>query len=258
MTPNLRSVLTALMGITVAALLLLPTAALFLHLPAGTWATAWREGRAALGVSAAATLAALACIVILGTPLAWLLARRQGRFWRVVEVLLLIPLAMPPLVIGLLLVDLLGPYTLFGRLLNDFGLSGSNSLIAVVVAQIYEALPFYVFAAQAAFSQVDPRMEQTAFSLGANPLRAFRLVTLPGALPGLTVGFAMAFARAIGAFGAVIVVAYHPETLPVRIWIALQEQGLPTALPLSLLLLLVSLPLPLMAVVWRRVRLVAV
>src|SRR5579875_1017777 len=152
---------------------------------------------------------------------------------------------MPPLVIGLLLVYFYGPYGLMGRLLSRIGLSTTNTVLAITLAQLYESIPYYVFAAQASFSQIDDKYERISLSLGVSPLRTIARVTFPLARPGLVVGFAMAFARAIGAFGAVIVVAYYPNTLPVSIWIALQEQGLPYALPLSLLLIIIALPIPL-------------
>jgi len=105
------------------------------------------------------------------------------------------------------------------------------------------------FSAQAAFTQVDRKYERASLSLGVSPWRTLVRIL---ARPGLSVGFAMAFARAIGAFGAVIVVAYYPHTLPVRIWIALEEPGLPSALPIALLLHIIALPLPLATVLWGR------
>lgn len=89
--------------------------------------------------------------------------------------------------------------------------------------------------------------------LGYRPLKTLWRVTVPLAWPGLLAGLAMAFARSVGAFGAVIVVAYYPHTLPVAIWIGLQEQGLSQAFPLALLLLLVALPAPLILYLWRRI-----
>ncbi|MDA8157358.1 MAG: ABC transporter permease subunit [Actinomycetota bacterium] len=159
---------------------------------------------------------------------------------------------MPPLVIGLLLVYLYGPYSFLGHLLSMLHLSGSNSFFAVVLAEIYEAAPYFILAAVAAFDQVDRALIHTSYSLGIPPGRTFSRVTLPLASPGLAVAFSMAWARAIGAFGAVIVVAYYPQGLPVAIWVALQEQGLGWALPLALILVLVSLPLPLLTVLWRK------
>jgi molybdate/tungstate transport system permease protein len=93
-------------------------------------------------------------------------------------------------------------------------------------------------------------MEQQAALLGDRPARVARRVTLPLAAPGLAMAFAVAWARAMGAFGAVIIVAYHPYGLPLQIWTSLQETGLASALPFALVLLVVALPLPIAAYVW--------
>ena len=242
--------LLALLG---ASFLLLPVIALLAHISLGSVSAALASGGLpALSVSLQTTAVALTVIVIVGTPLGWLLARRHGLLWRTVEFLMFIPLLLPPLVIGLLLVYFYGPYGPLGEMLNRFQLSASNNRLAITIAEIYESMPYYIFAAQAAFSQVDQRLERASLALGQPPHVTFRRVTLPLSAPGLTVGLAMAFARALGAFGAVIVVAYDPHTLPVAIWIALEEQGLPGALPLAFILLAAALPLPLLTALLRR------
>jgi molybdate/tungstate transport system permease protein len=115
---------------------------------------------------------------------------------------------------------------------------------------VYESAPYYVLGAQAAFSSVDPRLEQQAGLLGDRPRRVFRRVTLPLAAPGLAMALAVAWARAMGAFGAVIIIAYHPYGIPLQIYTTLQETGLASALPFALVLLVVALPLPLAAYIW--------
>jgi molybdate/tungstate transport system permease protein len=159
-------------------------------------------------------------------------------------------LLLPPLVIGLLLIYLVGPFTPIGQFLATLHQSATNTFLALVIAQVYESAPYYVLGAQAAFSGVDPRMEQQAALLGDRPHRVLRRVTLPLAAPGLGMALAIAWARAMGAFGAVIIVAYHPYGLPLQIWTTLQETGLASALPVALVLLVVALPLPLAAYVW--------
>ena len=180
---------------------------------------------------------------MLGTPLAWLLARGRLPFPRVWEAGLLLVLLLPPLVIGLLLVFMVGPFTPIGHCLGALHLSASNTFLALVIAQVYESAPYYVLGAQAAFASVDPRLEQQAALLGDRPWRVLRRVTLPLAAPGLAMALAVAWARAMGAFGAVIIVAYHPYGLPLQIWTTLQETGLDSALPFALVLLVVALPL---------------
>jgi len=192
----------------------------------------------------------LAVLFAFCTPLAWMLARGRLPFPRIWEAGLLCSLLLPPLVIGLLLVFMVGPYTPFGELIGHFNLTATNTFLALVIAQVYESAPYYVLGAQAAFDSVDPRLEQQAALLGDRPRRVFRRVTLPLAAPGLAMSLAVAWARAMGAFGAVIIIAYHPFGLPLQIFTTLQETGLASALPYALVLLVVALPLPLAAYVW--------
>ncbi|WP_067618128.1 ABC transporter permease [Alicyclobacillus acidiphilus] len=238
-----------------ACFLLVPVVALLLHV---SWGTLWQvwgsDGREPFVLSLETTSIAMAMVIVFGTPLGWLLARDRRVVWRVTEYLMLIPLLMPPLVIGLLLIYAYGPYGPIGAMLYHFHMSAMNTRLAVVIAQVYEAVPYYVFAAQEAFRGVDPAYERTSYSLGVSPGKTFLRITLPLSLPGLLMGLTMAFARAIGAYGAVMVVAYNPHTLPVSIWVALEEQGLPVALPLALLLIVTALPLPLATAFWRRMR----
>ncbi len=203
-----------------------------------------------LYVSLGASAVALAVVIVLGTPLAYLLARGRLPLPRIVELGILLPLMLPPLVIGLLLVFLIGPQGTLGGVLAHLHLTGFNSFFALVVAELYESAPFYILGAHAAFAAVDSRLEQDAMLLGDGPWGAFRRVTLPLAAPGLAMGLATAWARAMGAFGAVIIVAYNPTSLPLQIFEGLQDYGLQGALPYALLLAVASLPLPALAYLW--------
>ena len=192
----------------------------------------------------------LGVLFVICTPLSWLLARGRLPFPRVWEAGLLCSLLLPPLVIGLLLIFMVGPYTPIGELLGHLNLSASNTFLALCIAEVYESAPYYVLGAQTAFTSVDPRLEQQAQLLGDRPARVFRRVTLPLATPGLAMALSVAWARAMGAFGAVIIIAYHPFGLPLQIYTTLQETGLASALPFALVLLVVALPLPLAAYIW--------
>ena len=189
-------------------------------------------------------------LLVLGTPLAWLLARGWLPFPRVWEAGVLCSLLLPPLVIGLLLIFMVGPYTPIGELLGHVHLSATNTFLALVIAEVYESAPYYVLGAQAAFAASSRGIEEQAALLGDRPARVARRVTLPLAAPGLAMALAVAWARAMGAFGAVVIIAYHPFGIPLQIWTTLQETGLPTALPFALVLLVVALPLPLAAYIW--------
>jgi molybdate/tungstate transport system permease protein len=192
----------------------------------------------------------LAVLVVFCTPVAWLLARGRLPLPRVWEAGILCTLLLPPLVIGLLLVFMVGPYTWIGSLLSWMHASATNTFLALVIAEVYESAPYYLLGAQSAFASVDTRLEESAALLGDRPSRVFRRVTLPLAAPGLAMSLAIAWARAIGAFGAVVIIAYHPFGIPMQIYTTLQETGLYTALPYALVLLVVALPLPLAAYIW--------
>jgi molybdate/tungstate transport system permease protein len=246
-----RSLAVAGIGIIWLALLG-PVIALLTHLSWSGITTALSAPGAfdPLILSAESGAVTLGVLLLLGTPLAWALARGTLPFPRVWEAGVLATLLLPPLVVGLLLVFMVGPYTPIGHLLSGLHLSATDTFLALVIAQVYESAPYYVLGAQAAFSSVDYRLEQQAALLGDPPLRVFRRVTLPLAGPGMAMAMAIAWARAMGAFGAVVIIAYHPTGLPLQIWTTLQETGLPSALPYALVLLVVALPLPIAAYIW--------
>ena len=232
--------------------LLGPVIALLTHVTPSSVSSALRAPGALgpLAVSMEAGLVTLAVLVCLGTPLAWLMARGRLPLPRLWETGVLASLLLPPLVIGLLLIFLVGPSTAVGHALGVIHASATNTFLALVIAEVYESAPYYVLGAQAAFASVDPRLEQQAALLGDRPARAARRVTLPLAAPGLAMALAVAWARAMGAFGAVIIIAYHPYGLPLQIWTTLAETGLASALPFALLLLVAALPLPIAAYLW--------
>ena len=229
-----------------------PVIALLAHLSARSVWTALRAPGALgpLVVSIESGAITLGVLFLVCTPLAWMLAHGRLPFQRVWEAGLLCGLLLPPLVIGLLLIFLVGPFTPIGELIGHVHLSATNTFLALVIAQVYESAPYYVVSAQAAFAGVDPRLEQQAELLGDRPVRAFRRVTLPLAAPGLAMALSVAWARAMGAFGAVLIIAYHPYGIPLEIYTTLQETGLASALPYALVLLVVALPLPLAAYIW--------
>jgi len=197
--------------------------------------------------SLVASALALAAVVVLGTPVAVVIARGPSRLARILETGVLAVLLLPPLVIGLLLVFMVGPLTPLGHLLATLHLSATNTLAALVIAELYEAAPYYVIAAAAAFAAADPDLEEQARLLGEGPWGAWRRAVLPQVAGELAGALSVAWARAVGAFGAVIIVAYHPYGLPLQLWTTLNELGLAQALPFALVLLVVALPFPLLA-----------
>lgn len=163
--------------------------------------------RAALRVTLEATTASTFLAVVLGTPLAFLLARGRFRGQAALEALVDLPIAIPPVVVGLALLLAFGRSGLLGRHLDALGVSIPFTLLAVVLAQLAVASPFYVKAARAAFEGVDPALERVAATLGAGPWRVFATVTLPLAGRGLCGGAILAWARALSEFGATIMFA---------------------------------------------------
>ena len=215
------------------------------------FATSWRsfgftEGDGhAIVVSLCYSVLALILIIALGTPLAWWLARHRVRGLWLIDALLLLALLTPPLAMGLLLASMYGPYSAAGSLLERAGLVLTNSGPAFVMAQFYSALPYYVIAARAAFEAVPRELEQIALTLGHSPWRSFVRVSLPLARLGLAAAVALAWVRALGEFGAVLIVAYYPQGIPVKLWVNLQNVGLSAVYPLLWVFFLIAMPLPL-------------
>jgi molybdate transport system permease protein len=155
-------------------------------------------------------MALLATLIILpfGVALAWLLARKSWRGKTVVETVVALPLVMPPVATGLILLKLLGRRGPVGGFLHDrFDWDIVFTWRAVVVAMAVMSFPLLVRGARLAFEAVNPRLEQVAATLGASPLRVFVTVTLPLAVRGIVAGSVLSFARALGEFGATILVA---------------------------------------------------
>jgi molybdate transport system permease protein len=154
-------------------------------------------------------LAALATAITLppGLLLAWVLSRRRFRGRVLVETLVSLPLVMPPVATGLILLMLLAPRGALGGVLARLGVEVVFTWKAVVVAMAVMGLPLMVRTARAGFEQVDARYERVASTLGASPLRVLFTISLPLALPGVTAAAVLCFARAIGEFGATIMIA---------------------------------------------------
>ncbi len=180
-----------------------------------------------------ATISA-ALIALFGIPLAYLLARARGWLATVVSVLVGLPLALPPLMSGILLLYLVGPYTFLGKLFNG---QLTDTRAGIVIAQTFVAAPFLVIAARGAFAGLDPALEDVASTLGHGRVARFLKVALPAAWPGVLAGLLMAWLRSFGEFGATVILAYHPYSLPVFEYVQFDSAGLGgTMLPLAVAL----------------------
>lgn len=197
----------------------------------------------ALKLTLFTTTASLLVIVSLGTPLSWLIARGRGRVARVLEIVVGLPIVMPPAVAGIALLLAFGRRGPFAGWLYPEGTSAAFSTLAVIMAEVFVAAPFFLQTAITSFRALDPELLIVARSLGASPARLFARIALPLAFPGLVAGAAMSWARALGEFGATLMFAGNlpgrTTTLPLAIYTAL-ESDLRTARALSLILVLVA------------------
>ncbi len=181
-----------------------------------------------------------------------MLARARGRLGTIALVTVQLPLALPPIMSGILLIYLIGPYSFLGR---HFGGHLTNSLTGIVIAQTFVSAPFVVVAARSAFQTVDPALDGLAATLGHRPLARFWLIDLHIALPGIRAGMVLTWLRAFGEYGAVIIVAYHPFTLPVYTEFQFSSTGLPaTQAPTFLALGFAALAILITYVGWSRRR----
>jgi molybdate transport system permease protein len=180
------------------------------------------ESRDALWLSLKTTSIAMAIIVVVGTPAAYLLATRRFRGRALVVTLIELPLVLPPAVAGIALLAAVGPSGIAGGLVEDAGIQLVLETAGVVVALTFVASPFYVRQAQAAFAALDPTWIDASRTLGASEARTFARVAIPAAAPGLVAGGALALGRALGEFGATLVFAGSfrgiTQTVPLAIY----------------------------------------
>ncbi|MBT3164828.1 molybdate ABC transporter permease subunit [Streptomyces sp. Vc74B-19] len=198
----------------------------------------------ALRLSLVCATTATALSLLVGVPLAWLLARTDFPGRGLVRALVTLPLVLPPVVGGVALLLALGRNGIVGRWLDaSFGVTLPFTTAGVVLAETFVALPFLVISVEGTLRAADPRFEEAAATLGASRFTAFRRVTLPLIAPGVAAGAVLAWARALGEFGATITFAGNfpgrTQTMPLAVYLALQNDPA-AAIALSLVLLAVS------------------
>lgn len=228
------------------AFLVLPTVALVIRAPWSDLATIYRSNdiTSALRISIETSLQALVLSLILGVPLAWLLARSTAPGIAVVRALVTVPLVLPPVVGGLALFLALGRNGVAGRYLDRwFGITLPFTQHGVVLAEAFVAMPFLVVTVEGAFRTADRGLEEAAATLGAGRLRVFSRVTLPLIVPSLAAGSVLCWARALGEFGATLLFAGNlpgaTQTMPLLILYAFNNKP-QDAVALSLPLLVVA------------------
>jgi molybdate transport system permease protein len=199
----------------------------------------------ALRLTALASLGTVVACLVLGTPLAWLLARVEFPGRSVARALVTVPLVLPPVVAGVALVSALGRSGVVGSVLRDTtGVVVPYTTPAVVIAHTFVAMPFYVLAVEGALRASGERYDAVAATLGASRWTTFRRVTLPLAMPGVVAGAVLAWARSLGEFGATVTFAGNypgiTQTMPSLIYQTLQNDRA-TAQTISIILLAVSI-----------------
>ena len=206
--------------------LLVPIAAIFLRVPPGDLVEALGSpvARDALRVTVATTLVAQSVILVVGTPAAYLLATRGFRGRALVITLVELPLVLPPAVAGIGLLAAFGRFGLLGETLSFFGLEVAFTRLAVVLAIVFVAGPFFLRTAISAFEAVDATLVDASRTLGAGPARTFARIALPLASGGLGAGAALAFARGLGEFGATIMFAGSLQGVTQTLSLAVYEQ----------------------------------
>lgn len=197
----------------------------------------------ALSISLRTTLFSLGLILILGTPLAYAMARRQFRFKKLLDAIIDLPTVLPPSVAGIALLVTFGRRGPFGAWLESLDIQIPFTLAAVVIVQVFIAAPFYVRSATLGFAAIDPEFIQAAQIDGASRWQIFRHVILPLSSSALISGSAMSWARALGEFGATMIFAGNfpgrTQTMPTAIYLSF-ERDLDAAITLSIILILAS------------------
>jgi molybdate transport system ATP-binding protein/molybdate transport system permease protein len=178
-----------------------------------------------LRTSVLAATIATGVIAMCGIPLAHWLARSSSRFAAAVGVAVQLPLALPPVMSGVVLIYLVGPYTTIGRIFDG---RLTDSIAGIVLAQTFVAAPFAIIAARSGFGAVDPALEDLAATLGHRPLDRFWRVSLPAAAPTIRAGLLLTWLRALGEYGATVLLAYHPYSLPVFTYVQFSGSGIPS------------------------------
>jgi molybdate/tungstate transport system permease protein len=222
--------------------LVLPIVNLFVHADSAAWFASLRAQDAgdALATSALSSTIAVVIMTLLGVPLGYLLARGRIPFTRFWIGLVFLPMVVPDLAGGILLLQTFGPYGTIGHLLAAWHLELTNNLAGIVLAQLFVSAPFVVVSALAAFAAIDPKLEMAAATLGDSQWHIFWRVSLPLAWSGIAAGITLAWIRALGEFGATLVLAYNPHALPVYMWVKFESNGLTGALPVAFLLVVLA------------------
>lgn len=232
-------------GLVVMAFILLPLIEMMMAPSMPMLGEALRDKDVVRSIRLSVYTAGLAAFIsfIVGTPLAYVLARRNFRGKRLVEGIIDLPMVIPHPVVGIAILSVVGKNHWIGRGLAELGVRVMGSITGIITVLIFVGLPFYIHAAKEGFESISPRLEGVSRSLGASMFSTFLRITFPLAWRSMLVGIIMCAARAISEFGAVVVVAYHPMIAPVLIYERFEGYGLKYSQPIAVWLVLVCLSL---------------
>ena len=188
----------------------------------------------------ASGMAALISLII-GTPFAFLLARKDFIGKRFIESVIDLPIVIPHPVVGIAILSVVGKNYWLGEFLYKMGIKVMGSVTGIITVLTFVGMPFYINSVKDGFLSISPRIENISRTLGASMTQTFFRITLPLALKSMLVGIIMCIARAISEFGAVVIVAYHPMVAPVLIYERFEAYGLKYSQPVAVLLIIVCL-----------------
>lgn len=239
---DLTGIPLAVLGVLLFCFLAAPLILLEQNLSGADVATTLRDRQTQTAVltSLGTATVTTTIVAVLGVPLAYLLARFRFPGKALISVFVFLPLVLPPVSAGILLLVLYGPYGTIGQLLAPHGITFVDSSAGIVIAQVFVAAPFGIVAARSAFEGLEIEYEEAAATMGATLWQTFWHVALPMARSGIVAGLVLSWMRAIGEFGATVILAYHPYSLPVLNYVNLSSTGLTEALPLALIALLLA------------------
>ena len=242
-TPDLFFSLTVLTSVIILAFVVLPLTEMILQ---PTWQDLWetihdRDVLKSIWLSLYTSGLAALLSFVFGTPLAYLLARRDFKGKKLVESLVDLPIMIPHPVIGIAFLSLAGRHHWLGQYMQDLGIRIMGSVTGIVVVLTFVGLPFYVNTVKNGFDAIPERLEKVSRSLGASPAGTFFRITFPLAWRTMLVGLIMCAARAISEFGAIVIVAYHPMIAPVMIYERFTAYGLKYSQPVAVWLILICL-----------------
>lgn len=232
-------------GIMVLAFILLPLVEM-LTAPSGAMLKETLKDKNVINsiwLSVYTALAAAGISFVIGTPLAYVLARSRFRGKHLIESIIDLPIVIPHPVVGIAILSVAGKNHWLGQFLSDLGVRIMGSPTGIITVLTFVGMPFYINSVKSGIEAISPRLENVSRSLGAPMWSTFLRITFPLAWRSVLVGFIMCCARAISEFGAVVVVAYHPMVAPVLIYERYEGYGLRYSQPVAVWLILVCLTL---------------